>query len=510
VQRRSLPLPLQRIQYRTELDYKEDPLPRGLTLAEAEDKVKNRPALVGNPPEILGASSDSERAALLWHVAAYSNSKETNTREYRLILPLQAGGEPKAKVILTYPPPKGRAKAELIERLMPGTSPSGASSEQARAEIGKYGCTLKGPWKPEELDKLVKALALLVGDEKTALRGVCIQRVDILATAGQGGHGGKRHPKAHFSHEIGPAVADFGLLEVADAAFADDDKGFFGGAGKTPKTTEPSVRILLHEIGHATETKAKRDQARQNAEKSLSSVGPDIGRSATKISQEDVNKAGRPQIDDMDAETDLFNAATNARKEKDKGKLEDQLKQCRAGGDRLTKFADFLALTPPNLTEAEKIYRTLKAEYERLEDGWKFHLDLFRDLSKRPDSVTEEDFTNLKGSMSSINVQPWQRVCTELMRWCDVQSEYVTFRSTYTRRGREGEAPQIRRFKSFIVAKKIPVDLTEYSKTKWPDDPDELWAEAFSFFKVDPDALEEHSSDLHQYFVSGQHLIKTE
>jgi hypothetical protein len=60
--------------------------------------------------------------------------------------------------------------------------------------------------------------------------------------------------------------------------------------------------------------------------------------------------------------------------------------------------------------------------------------------------------------------------------------------------------------KANAVAKAKKVEpVTDYAKASWPHNPDEFFAEAYSYWLTDPKFLEENSEPVFQWFKAGHH-----
>ncbi|WP_159001443.1 hypothetical protein [Streptomyces sp. SBT349] len=64
---------------------------------------------------------------------------------------------------------------------------------------------------------------------------------------------------------------------------------------------------------------------------------------------------------------------------------------------------------------------------------------------------------------------------------------------------------RLRHFVTLVGSEGIRADLTAYAAKEWPGKPQELFAEAYAFFLMDPGKLKAHSAALHAYFAGGHH-----
>jgi hypothetical protein len=142
---------------------------------------------------------------------------------------------------------------ELDERITVAatTSPAPAVSSapvDAPALGARHGVGAIERWRDAELDSLGEALALLSPAEIGVIRGVPFRRA--RAAPGQDATAAERH--------CGRFHAERALrwIEIYDCAFENDEHSFVG----TPeRPLRPSVRVVLHEIGHAVSFAALTD-----------------------------------------------------------------------------------------------------------------------------------------------------------------------------------------------------------------------------------------------------------
>ncbi|MGW2158336.1 hypothetical protein [Nonomuraea sp. NPDC001699] len=392
-----------------------------------------------------GALTEPERHALTWLLAAYAPqpySKQTNHQ----IMPLTATTV--GQVILTYGD-NGHATATLAGRGMPaGVEPPSRDPAQLKQSLkDTYGlAAITGVWTAEQLVRLHDALRLVPVADRPALQGVEIQRVGTLT-------GPDGHNKGRFSYERGPWTGSLGTLKLADAIFQEDEIGFYGGV--TSRACPPSVRDILHEVGHAVESAPCRTDSRNNAAWAVESTGGQRYRSPERVPQDLVTEAV----------------------------------QLRTDNDALNRLG---AQLPNSAATAE--YNALCDAIEKVQE---WIVDGEKGTYQQEDALVrfKNDVT------SKVTQAAWRSFREEVVRWCDAQILEVRWRAKYkTPQGRD-ITPCLRNFVTFVSKENVGTDLTPYARTSYG----ELFAEAYAFWIVDPGAVEKHDPRLRAFFDDSRY-----
>ncbi len=63
----------------------------------------------------------------------------------------------------------------------------------------------------------------------------------------------------------------------------------------------------------------------------------------------------------------------------------------------------------------------------------------------------------------------------------------------------------VKKFYDLVISKNISPGLTKYARDNWPHKPEEFYAEAYSYFVTKPKELEAHSKDLYDWFKAGSY-----
>ncbi|YCK37800.1 hypothetical protein ACNF49_28220 [Actinomadura sp. ATCC 39365] len=392
-----------------------------------------------------GRLTDPERHALTWLLASYV-PRPYRTQTNHQILPLTATTV--GQVILAYG--EGRhATATLVGRGLPaGVEPVSRDLNQlAQSLTNTYGLAgITGPWTVEELVKLHEALRLVPVADRPALQGVEIQRVGGLA-------GADGHDKGKFSYERGPWAGSPGTLKLADAIFREDGIGFYGGV--TSRGCLPSVRDILHEVGHAVESAACRVDSWNNAARVVQGAGGQRYRPFARVPDDVVTEALQLNTDN----------------------------------------------TALNKLGAKLSGATAKAEYDALLDAIE-KVQEWIEAGEQGVYQPENAFVQLKNDVTAkVTQATWQTYRDEVVRWCDAQILEARWRAKYrTPQGRD-ITPCLRNFVTFVSKENVGQDLTPYARTS----AGELFAETYAFWIVDPGAVERHNQRLRAYFDDFQY-----
>ncbi|MGW2222597.1 hypothetical protein ACWCSD_47035, partial [Nonomuraea sp. NPDC001684] len=305
---------------------------------------------------------------------------------------------------------------------------------------------ISGAWSADQMAKLYEALRRVPAADRPALRGVEIQRVNVLRSD-------DGHNKGSFSYDRGPWTGSPGTLKLADAIFEEDDIGFYGGL--TSPACPPSVRGILHEVGHAVESAACRYDSRDNAARVVESIGGP--------------RYPAPQRVPENRVTDAI--------------------QLRTDNKALNELATGLASGAP-ITQFNALADTI----EKLQ-GW---ITAARDGTYQP----EEAFAEVKAEVTgTLTLDQWRSYRQEIVRWCDAQISEARWRRTYVTPQGRPITPCLRDFVQFVHNGGVARNLTTYAETSFG----ELFAEAYSFWIADPDAVARHDARLRTYFDEGRY-----
>ncbi|MET7337993.1 hypothetical protein [Nonomuraea sp. NPDC005650] len=252
------------------------------------------------------------------------------------------------------------------------------------------------------------------------------------------------HNKAKFSQEAGPWTVARGTLQVADAAFDQDRLGFYGGA--TSQAWPPSVQAILHEVGHAVECANRRHESWENATWV-------VGGDPAAVRQNQVDDAVELQID------------------------AEELGR-RGSGLPSARVAD---------------YNYLAETYEQI--------GTWIEAGNGGNHEPEATYVTLKSQVAKkLSDGLWDVYRQAIERWCDGEIRAARWRQKY--RTPQGYiTPRLAAFSRYVGDNGVGKNLTPYAMTA----DGELFAEAYSFWLVDHDAVAGHNPLLSGYFDAGRH-----
>ncbi|GGT38053.1 hypothetical protein ACFFV7_36900 [Nonomuraea spiralis] len=422
-------------------------LPQPLNADVAASMVKHSDLTSADVVFAAGGGTDAERHALTWLLATYVPQPYKKATNHQ-ILPLTAASV--GQVVLAYDANR-RATATLVGRGLPaGLEPPYREPAQLTQWLkDTYALAgITGQWTGEQLIKLHTALGLVPEADRPALRGVLIQRVAALQS--QDGH-----DKGKFSYERGPWAGSLGTLKLADAIFAEDGIGFFGGL--TSRACLPSVRGILHEVGHAVESASCRNEARNNAAWVVESTGGRQYRAPEHVPDNLVTEA--IQLDtDNEALGELGTGLPNATARAEFDTL------C----DTIEKIQSWITSAENGTFQQEGVFSEVKS-----------HL------------------------AQALTLNIWQTYRQEIVRWCDAQIREARWRTKFVTPRGNNITPCLRDFVQFVHDGGVGTNLTPYAQTSYG----ELFAEAYSFWLADPDAVERHDRRLRQYFDRAAYRV---
>ena len=340
-------------------------------------------------------------------------------------------------------------------------------------------------WSPRELNKVHAALSMLSAADRAGLAGVTLVRDSTLRDKA----GKPRDGEFQQSHSATPGSA--GTLSVANqdaslhlatSAFDADSKGFVGEKGKE---VLPSLRVIVHEAGHAIETKALRDaefatdtaQAQSNndnfafaAEQTSTGAAVTAANAEGKAAFASANSYRGPVQTAARPFTRAFQAALNA----------------------INTFAN--NTTGPRFAALETTATKAIAA---------------RDAAKAALPAGHPALTDFAAALTAQDAwfaQAQVRATASLK--LDASKADVTAK-TKTQAGVSDvtgkNSKRLAAFVAVVNANKIQ-PLTKYAKDNWPGTPDEFFAEAYSLWQTNPTYLNDNAPALKAWFDAGNHL----
>jgi hypothetical protein len=452
-----------------------------------------------------GRLSDMERAALTYYLVGFT-AGHLPKKEYRLILPLAPGvGAEVGQVILSRGSGQN-AKATLVGRGLPlGESPDNLSEERPsqaglrqklKQEFRLY--EIRGNWGDEELLKVYRALALTDSRDRGALLGVNLERVRTIDSEASFGH-----TLALFSEKEGVLGSDWGTIHVADEAFAKDDQGFYGGTDGVP-ARPPSFQAILHEVGHAIASVVRRYRARDIAEDALRSVGKNLPERSMPLQSDEIGEAlqPRPLAARVNAVSIKIEAAIDAVEKK----LEDadrKIQACEELGGLAKEYAEKLRawqVDPHKGREAGELFQRF-VEESKLISTVMGMTNAVTDAINRSE-YGQVNLDDIIRKLPALNHEPWIFFHEEISRICRLRVSELRWRQTYLD-GDRRKSGRERRLDDFVREYRIARDLTPYAARSAVG---ELYAEAYSLWRIHPETLAMHDEKLRDYFVRFDYL----
>jgi len=171
------------------------------------------------------------------YAASFASAPAHRGAELDLRVPVD--GEPDRRVTIWNGPTARVVAADASGDSLP---PVGAARPNADALGTRYGVGPVERWAPDELESLELSLALLDARELAVIAGLPFRRAAAAPPSGAASDPQQRECGLFRFEGTARSVSVF------DCAFEADDLGFVGSLDRSLK---PSIRLILHEIGHA-------------------------------------------------------------------------------------------------------------------------------------------------------------------------------------------------------------------------------------------------------------------
>lgn len=468
-------------------------LPAGTKLATVKasvDALKN-----ATPPEITdatvsGVTPNSDEEIFVWNVIAQLGRKA------------RWGSEADLKTAIGFQPPKskppigmvtlridltGKASAELLKgSVATGTvfATVADAITKLKADFGLSAVTnASATWTTEELGKVYAALSTMSAAERTALAGVKLVREHTLALPDGTPLAGL------FSHEVKPDAATGAAtrtesLSLADSAFANDNISFVGGAASAAPA---SFETIVHEAGHAVETKVLRDAqfARLSAQVHNSN---DIA--VFNQANQDANAA----VNDFNTKSSAAFSLAKAYKADDRKAVSAYLSAVNAAATAISALHQITTSQGSAAIEAKAVAAVAKrnSEQTKLTTAHATHPAL-KDFA--PSDTAQDSW------LAAVQKRAKALVTVDASK-AAVSAAQATEKAA---QGTGSDSKRLANFVSFVNKHKIE-PFTDYARSNWPAHPAEFYAEAFSLFHTDPDFMQTNYKPLFDWFTNGEHL----
>jgi len=399
------------------------------------------------------------------------------------------GAAPVGQIILKIDK-QGNATAELANR-GPVAVPAAFPNEPAAIAALKsdFGVASvddgSGHWSLADLNKMHAGLTRLAASDRAALAGVKLERDNTLTDP----TGRPRYGEFQSSASVTPGspgtpsvASRTATLKIADLAFRDDATSFQGGSGTAAVA---SIEAILHEAGHAVETKALRDAQFATFETQATANNDTLA---------------------LNAERDTTNTAVRAANSAQKTAIA-----------ALNKYADAERATALAFVKAYQAAITAVSKYVQNTDASKFaslETAATSAMAKRDAESAklpaghpaQTDFANALGTQNDWFKRARARAQASIKLGAskaDLATK-KTAQAAVSDAGGTG-SKRLANFVALVNAKRI-TPLTQYAKDNWPAKPAEFFAEAYSLWQSNPTYLNDNAPALKAWFDAGEHL----
>ncbi|WP_395725189.1 peptidoglycan-binding protein [Nakamurella sp.] len=462
--------------------YRINPPTKATTLATLNAEVKTKqtatPPDLGPTVTVIGVTAGSQAELFVWNTLVQLGTRARWGTEVDLVTAIgpapvkPPGPAPVGRVTIRIDA-QGNAAATLVAAGPPAAVAVFPDLKAAIAAIQALGfASVKdgsGTWTVAELSKVHAALSRLPATDRAAFGGVELIRESTLTDD-------KGQPLAgQFSHRAtlatGATTATRSqALKIADLAFAADGVSFIGD-GTTGGPA--SFHTIVHEAGHAVETKALRDAqfATLQAQGVLNGKITAMNAAITKFNTESRTAFGTVQ------KYSKANLASSASLRRTVNGVTTRL-QAMSSNDTPAQNSALEAAATKAIAARDKA----RADLAKANAGHPALTDFASTITAQGDW-----FTTSK-DRAAANTTVHDRRTDEAA---------VT--------GSAGRSKRLTAFVAVVTKNKIP-PLTEYARTNWPDHPEEFFAEAYSFWQNDRQYLGTNAPALVTWFDAGEHL----
>lgn len=346
-------------------------------------------------------------------------------------------------------------------------------------------------WTAKELTKTKGALEKIPADQLTAIKGVTLKRVKVSSCTGGDPSGcfiGKVNEKTKVREDV---------IEIADKAFEEDKQiedpsvatvKEYDLAGKL-KTTLPSQRTVLHEVGHAVESAEKRpkelerfklDVAAAEKKTALGETVKEFNRTAVSV----------PPITWSNGKEKAYVEAI----EDAARKLDAILKPINKLGKKPTHSALKTAATDADdaITKASKAIGARNKARKALPAG----------SSVIQSTLEKSQDDNLAAARKMLTAVEALRDAQKELEGAEASEEAAS--AEIKAGAAEKKMPRrLAELVALIALKKIDIKaskLSSYVKDKWPDDPGEVFADLYQMSVTEKEGLKVFDPDVAKFF----------
>lgn len=346
-------------------------------------------------------------------------------------------------------------------------------------------------WTAAELARAEKILGQLPGDGKAAIQNVTLKRVKVPACKGD--------PSGCFHQAVNAKTGEReDLIEMGDAAFTQDQDYEKGGTSATDlsgtkKTTVPSQDTLLHEVGHAVESAARRaaEVKRFKADKEATRKQDDLN-AAIKALDRAFPAAGSMMFSSDPKEAAYQRALINAAKTlPDLTKGTDNVGAASGAVD----FKDAVKATKDSIAATKKAIDLRNKAKAKLPAGSSV-IDATLEQAENDSLAAAEDM------LKALEARHQAQITAESATAAEEASKAKFDPGTGVIDGtkRVAELVALVHLKGIDIKKHQA--LSDYIKKNWPAQPDELWAELYQWSISEAPGLKVFDPDIAAYYQS--------
>lgn len=445
--------------------------------SDVDDATKTKPPDLKSAA-VQGVQPGSEAEIFVWNILYQVGMAKRWGTEVDLVAdigwPAQGAPAPVGQVTVRIDA-EGNAVAELLSRgpvTVPATFKTLDDAKKAlRADFGIVNIAEENGaiWELKDLTKIHAAFSRMPAADRVQLRGIDLVRTDRVFDEDGNERAGGFSSSASVE-EGGTTATRSQLIRVADQAFENEKISFVGS--KTEAMT-PLYRLVLHEAGHAVETKARRD-------------AKFVDLQALALRNEKANDFNAA-VDEFNGEAgpaaDNFNQLSN--KERKSGRAYASALQAVATASR--RLADNEAARSVNRLASAVDAAVRKRNAAR------------NKLSKQtPVHPAIANFAKTE-ALEDKCVEAAKAIGVATTGWREKEALTKAVSGTGSNSGR------LKNFVAFVRKKKI-APFTSYARKNWPAKPQEFFAEAYSLWLTDREYLETNAKALVDWFDQGEHL----
>lgn len=359
---------------------------------------------------------------------------------------------------------KGHAEAIVIGKSAPVVAKSFVKVKDAVEHLKKkYSLDqVKGEqgrnWSIDDLNKVIAAWSRLSKTEAAALVGYSLIRSKTVSEDGESLQGLTDRDDDVIPGET--TVKHTREMRFSDKAFSADDNSFIGDKADAAPA---SFETLIHEVGHAIESKAFDDL---NAVAAIDSASSNKAQNKAHADQLATNRAinkalkKRYKQSDISAGQPLMNAVKNAQRVLQLFEKKPEATEQKAAQTAITNRNDVKA----KIADTNAVVKAL-SHAMTLQDSY---------------------FSATKRFATARNTASVSRAAADALKSGD-------------------NTLRVQNFVDFVDKHNI-LPPTAYAKKHWPAKPAEFLNEAFSLWKNDPVFFARYSPQLKKWFDDGNHL----